>query len=329
MPRQPEPADRRAQGAHGLRRASSSATGTRTARSGLHQRPTARRRSTPGSTCTWRPTAGRALYDSLLPQAKAGEIPMARLDDAVRRILRVKAKLGLFDGQAVRTGLRASRTCSARPTTARWRARRCAKSLVLLKNEGGAAAQAGRQGAGRGRRAPTISQAGGRLDDQLAGHRTQQCRLPNGRTSSCGAFATRSRPRGGAATLVAPTAASRPSPTSRSWCSARSLMPSSRATSPTLDYQPSDPTDLALLKKLKARACRWCRCSCRAARCRVDPEINASDAFVAAWLPGTQGGGIADVLVGGTHDFIGTLPFAWPAERARRSPRPCSRAAMA
>ena len=29
----------------------------------------------------------------------------------------------------------------------------------------------------------------------------------------------------------------------------------------------------------------------------VNAELNSSDAFVVAWLPGTEGGGIADVLV--------------------------------
>ena len=29
----------------------------------------------------------------------------------------------------------------------------------------------------------------------------------------------------------------------------------------------------------------------------VNPEINASDAFIAGWLPGSEGGGIADVLL--------------------------------
>jgi beta-glucosidase len=49
----------------------------------------------------------------------------------------------------------------------------------------------------------------------------------------------------------------------------------------------------------------------------VNPEINASDAFVAAWLPGSEGGGIADVLVGDKAgkprtDFHGKLAFSWP-----------------
>ena len=41
--------------------------------------------------------------------------------------------------------------------------------------------------------------------------------------------------------------------------------------------------------------------------------IDASDAFVAAWLPGSEGKGVTDVLFG-AKDFRGTLSFAWPAQ---------------
>jgi beta-glucosidase len=48
----------------------------------------------------------------------------------------------------------------------------------------------------------------------------------------------------------------------------------------------------------------------------VNPQINASDAFVAAWLPGSEGEGVADVLfrsAGAEHyDFTGRLAFSWP-----------------
>lgn len=43
----------------------------------------------------------------------------------------------------------------------------------------------------------------------------------------------------------------------------------------------------------------------------INPELAMSDAFVAAWLPGSEGGGIADVLFG-DYDFSGTLSFSWP-----------------
>ena len=41
------------------------------------------------------------------------------------------------------------------------------------------------------------------------------------------------------------------------------------------------------------------------------PEIEASSAFVAAWLPGSEGDGVAEVLFG-ESDFQGRLPMPWP-----------------
>lgn len=43
----------------------------------------------------------------------------------------------------------------------------------------------------------------------------------------------------------------------------------------------------------------------------VTEQINQSDAFVAAWLPGSEGDGIAEVLFG-QFDFKGKLPHSWP-----------------
>ena len=81
---------------------------------------------------TWKP-----VYNDLLARAKAGTLPMARVDDAVRRILGVKMRLGLFEAGKP----------SARPYSGQWNllgapehraiAREAVrKSLVLLKNQG-------------------------------------------------------------------------------------------------------------------------------------------------------------------------------------------------
>ena len=43
----------------------------------------------------------------------------------------------------------------------------------------------------------------------------------------------------------------------------------------------------------------------------ANPEIEASTGFVAAWLPGSEGQGVADVLFG-EHGFTGKLSFTWP-----------------
>ena len=43
----------------------------------------------------------------------------------------------------------------------------------------------------------------------------------------------------------------------------------------------------------------------------VDEELAASAGFVVAWLSGSEGGGVADVLFG-DFDFVGRLPMGWP-----------------
>ena len=45
----------------------------------------------------------------------------------------------------------------------------------------------------------------------------------------------------------------------------------------------------------------------------VNEQIERSAAFVAAWLPGSEGQGIADVLFG-EHNFSGRLSFSWPRD---------------
>ena len=45
-------------------------------------------------------------------------------------------------------------------------------------------------------------------------------------------------------------------------------------------------------------------------------QINQADTVVAAWLPGSEGAGIADVLFG-DQPFTATLPIAWPAKMSQ------------
>ena len=47
----------------------------------------------------------------------------------------------------------------------------------------------------------------------------------------------------------------------------------------------------------------------------ADEHLDLADAWVAAWLPGSEGQGIADVLFG-DYPFTGKLPVAWPATPA-------------
>ena len=49
------------------------------------------------------PDSWKGLYENTLKQVQSGEIPMSRLDDAVRRILRVKLRAHMFDKGAPST----------------------------------------------------------------------------------------------------------------------------------------------------------------------------------------------------------------------------------
>ncbi|HMN52585.1 MAG TPA: glycoside hydrolase family 3 protein, partial [Sphingopyxis sp.] len=80
------------------------------------------------------PDSWKGLYASTLAEAKGGRITGARLDDAVRRILRVKYKLGLFDVEHVDRGDVSAVGAPDHLAIAR---EAVAKSLVLLKNNGG------------------------------------------------------------------------------------------------------------------------------------------------------------------------------------------------
>ena len=78
-----------------------------------------------------------------------------------------------------------------------------------------------------------------------------------------------------------------------------------------------DKSDLALLRKLHASGVPVVAVFLSGRPLWVNAEINASDAFVAAFLPGSEGGGIADVLFKAPsgavrYDFHGKLSFSWP-----------------
>src|SRR3546814_19295493 len=84
------------------------------------------------------PDSWKPLWHSLLAQVKDGTIPMARLDDAVTRILRVKMRLGLFEAGKPSSRLLSGKYDVLGSPEHRAIARQAVReSLVLLKNNGG------------------------------------------------------------------------------------------------------------------------------------------------------------------------------------------------
>ncbi len=84
-----------------------------------------------------------------------------------------------------------------------------------------------------------------------------------------------------------------------------------------LEYQHGSKTDLALLKRLQQQGIPVVTVFLTGRPLWVNKELNASDAFVVAWLPGSEGQGVADLLLRDPqgkiqHDFHGKLSFSWP-----------------
>lgn len=246
-----------------------------------------------------------------------GQISMARLDDAVRRILRVKIRSGLMDSSkpSERThALDASRLDAPEFRAVARQAVR--ESLVLLKNNHRVlplSPQLKVLVAGQG--ANNIPQQAGGWSISWQSTDTTNDDYPNG-TSIYHGIKQHVEAAGGSVELaengryqVKPDVAIvvyGEAPYAE-WLGDRRH----------LGYQTGKHNDAKLLEKLHAQGIKTVSVFLSGRPMWVNRAINASDAFIAAWLPGTEGAGVADLLFTGpsgelSYDFTGTLPFSWP-----------------
>ena len=265
------------------------------------------------------PDSWKGLYETTLAQAKDGRIGKARLDDAVRRILRVKYKLGLFpEGHVDRSVVKAV----GAPEHLAVAREAVAKSLVLLKNNGSILPiKPGAKLLVAGPGADNMAMQSGGWTISWQGTDVTHADFPNGQTI-WEALDKAVGEAGGKATLSA-DGSFKDKPDVAIVVFGEEPYAEFQGDVPTLDYQPAEATDLATLKKLKAAGIPVVALFLSGRPMFTNPEINAADAFVAGWLPGSQAVGIADVLVAGkdgktARGFTGKLPFAWPADA--RSP---------
>ena len=265
------------------------------------------------------PDSWKELYTSTLAQARDGTIPLTRIEDAVRRILRVKAKLGLLDDPMRERADYAAIGSREHLALAR---EAVAKSLVLLKNNGSVLPiKPGAKVLVAGPGADDMAMQNGGWTVSWQGTDVTKADFPNGQTI-WQAIDTAVRGAGGTATLAV-DAAYKTKPDVAIVVFGEAPYAEFLGDVPTLDYQPTEAKDLALLRKLKAQGIPVVAVFLSGRPMFTSPEINASDAFVAAWLPGTQANGLADVMVArrdgkAPRDFSGKLSFAWP--RDARSP---------
>jgi beta-glucosidase len=268
------------------------------------------------------PDSWKTLYANLLQQARSGQIAAGRIDDAARRILRVKALAGMFGKAAPKdrtsNGGLAAIGSEAHRAIAREAVR---KSLVLLKNNGGLLpldphAQVLVAGAG----ADDIGmQCGGWTIDWQGDHNTN-ADFPGGTSIFAGIRAAVEQA-GGTSTLSV-DGSYRERPDVAIVVFGETPYAEFEGDREDLDYSGLDARPLQMLRRLHAAGIPVVAIFLSGRPLWVNPELNASDAFVAAWLPGSEGGAIADLLFKSragsqqpatTHDFSGRLAFSWPA----------------
>lgn len=266
------------------------------------------------------PDSWKGLFDNTLAEVRSGQIPMSRLNDAVRRILRVKFKAGLFEAHRPYEG-RFDRLGSPDHLALAREAVR--KSLVMLKNNDGVlpiSASARVLVAGDG--ADDIGKQSGGWTISWQGQGNHNSDFPHGQSIFAGVAAALAV--GGGHAELAPEGHFTHRPDVAIVVFGESPYAEFQGDVANLDYQPEGRRDLALLESLKAQGIKVVSVFLSGRPLWTNPEINASDAFVAAWLPGIAGGGVADVLIGApgggvNHDFTGRLSYPWP-RRADQAP---------
>lgn len=235
----------------------------------------------------------------------SGAIPLTRIDDAVRRILRVKYELGLFEQPFGDEQLLAAVGGPEHRLTAR---AAVSKSLVLLRNE--------RRTLPLDRAIPQLLLAGPAADDIGA---------------QCGGWTIEWQGGRGAitpgTTLLAALQQGAAPATVITYAPDGVLAPDTHApvaivvlAEPPYTEGEGDRADLglasediALVERVRPHCTHLVVVLYSGRPLLIDALLPLCDAVIAAWLPGTEAGGIADVLFG-EQPVSGRLPYTWPRD---------------
>jgi len=276
----------------------------------------------------------KEFIDHLKLHLKRGSVSMERIDDAVQRILMVKFAYGLFD--------------KPRPSDRYWSnhedfggeehravAREAVrKSLVLLKNDGpvlpldkkARILVAGKNANNRGHQCGgfSLSWQGRSGNEHLEGGASVWEGIsqvaPNA-VLSAGVYGADADPNQHDVAII--VIGERPyaeglgdvRPNDQVIVEAGSLIKGSmNVLDPygnTLELASLHPEDLRTIKTVTDRGIPAVVVMISGRPLVVNKELAASSAFVAAWFPGSEGQGVADVLFG-DFDFQGRLSFSWP-----------------
>lgn len=265
------------------------------------------------------PDDWKQFIAATVEDVRAGRIPMSRVDDAVSRIIRVKLRAGLFDASPA-TGPRPDAAVLHSPEVRQLARQAVRESLVLMKNNGGILPLR-RNGkvlvVGTGADSLPMQAGGWSLTWQ--GDKTTTADYPYADTllsalrKSLGANEVDYSPDGTGVDVhkysaVVMVAAEKPYAEG----AGDITFPAS------MRHSSRYPEDLATLDRVSGKGVPVVTLLYSGRPVAVNDLINRSDAFVAAWLPGTEAMGLADMLFvrangSAAFNFTGRLPFDWPA----------------
>ena len=260
------------------------------------------------------PDSWKGLYESTLKHVKEGTITLERLDDAVRRILRVKLASGIFEKGAPSTRPFAGDENQLALPAHRALARQAVReSLVLLKNNNQLLPlDAGKTILVVGDGAEHIIKAAGgwTLSWQGEGHTNDE--FPNGESILEGIKEAVAKK--GGKLIFSPEADTNLTADVVIAVYGEDPYAEFQGDRKHLDFEPNG-FDTEKLATYKEKGIPVVSVFLSGRPMWTNPELNNSDAFVAAWLPGSEGGGVSDLLFqrAAGYDFTGKLSFSWPA----------------
>ncbi|MHB8627567.1 MAG: glycoside hydrolase family 3 protein [Aggregatilineales bacterium] len=247
------------------------------------------------------PTKYVEFITTLKALVNSGDVPMSRIDDAVRRILTVKFEMGLFEHPLSDPSRLPDIGSDAQRALAR---EAVGKSMVLLQNNNGA-----------------LPLSKNVLSILVAGQGANDIGMQSGGWTiewqgKLGAITPGTTILQGIQAAVAPNTVITYDPGARSQIKADvgivviGEQPYAEGKGDSFDLALS-PQDKTLVDNVRSRVTKLVVILLSGRPMVIGPELNKSDAFVAAWLPGTEGEGVADVLFG-IRPFTGKLSFTWP-----------------
>ena len=249
-------------------------------------------------------TKYRELYALLLELVRENRVPLARIDDAVTRILRVKFAMGLMDGRSNLADRKLHETFGS--AAHRQVARECVReTLVLLKND---------------KRVLPVSKKLNRI--HVAGKSADDI------GNQCGGWTISWQGKSGAnttgGTTILKAIQETVSPQTKITYSKEGADAAGAdlgivviGETPYAEWMGDRQSlelaeeDVAVVEKMKQAGMPLVVILISGRPMIIDKVIDKADAFVAAWLPGTEGRGVTDVLFG-DFKFVGKLSFSWP-----------------